>query len=63
MPGDFYTMPGEFYEMPGKSLNQRFALIQGLLGQSERGFIDGVDILGTQRLDFRKKKFSTEQSL
>ena len=56
MPVDFYTMPGEFYRMPGdfykKSLNQRFAAIQGPLEQSERGFFDGVDILGTHRLDF-----------
>ena len=59
MPGEFYTMPGVLYNARRFLQNARSsAAIQGPLEQLERGFFDGVDILGTHRLDFRKKSFS-----
>ena len=55
--GGFYTMPGVLY-------NARRVLYKPVvLYNSRRFLLYGVDILGTHRLGFRKKKFFTEQSL
>ena len=63
---EFYAMPGDLYTMPGVLYNARRFLLKifkstfcsplGPLRAIEARFFDGVDILGTPRLDFRKKK-------